>query len=119
MHQLSRIVFFIFILINCNSIDHEQMDGFLLSGKTNGMSDGTDIYLFDELTEQVIDSTEVWDNEFELKGKLKNPPSAVILRTADELAYLWMENSRMTFDASQSDLRDGNLKGSKIHEWAE
>jgi peroxiredoxin len=59
------------------------------------------------------------DNEFEFQGKLNNSPSAIILRTVDQVAYLWLENARMTFDASQSDFHHANFKGSKIHEWAE
>lgn len=119
MHKLKKITFFSLILLSLNSFGQTSMEGFILSGKTKNFSDGTTIYLYDELTGLAIDSTEIWDNKFKLQGILMDPPRSTFLQSGKQYTYLWLENTRMTFDASQSDFLNANFEGSGIHDWAD
>ncbi|MFV0529829.1 MAG: TlpA family protein disulfide reductase, partial [Flavobacteriales bacterium] len=49
------------------------------------------------------------------KTKLSNSPLHVIIRTNDDSNYrfLWIENTTMTFDASQTDFENATVTGSK------
>ena len=121
MNKSIKYLLFIILFWGCNANTGKQFDGYILTGKTSGINDNSVIYLFDELTEQILDSTIIIKNEFEFRGKLDNPPRSVHLITRDKFqaAFLWMENSEMTFDASKGDFKNAIFKGSKIHEWAD
>ena len=99
-------------LISCNE---KQKTEFSLSGKTNGIENGTVLYLDDNSAENnLIDSTTVIDNSFNFKTKLSKAPLKVALRTKtySNYRFLWLENNTMTFDGTKSDFRNAIVTGS-------
>ena len=88
---------------------------FSLIGTTNGIEDGTVIYLYNVLEDQLIDSTSVVKNSFSFHTKLSNTPLEVDLYTKDDSHWrpLWLENNPMIFDGINTDFRNANVTGSK------
>ncbi|MDO5978679.1 AhpC/TSA family protein [Flavivirga spongiicola] len=97
------------LVISCNE---KQTAEFSLSGKTNGIENGTYLFL---MTDEVIDSSMVKDNTFYFKTKLSKTPTIGTLRTPDwfERRVLWLENSAMTFDASKTSFINAKVLGSE------
>lgn len=108
---MKKLIFGIIILlvISCNQKPKEE---FSLSGITNGIENGTIIYL--DNMGILIDSTLVENNTFSFKTKLPKSPLNVILRTKNysHYRYLWLENNPMIFDARMIDFRHANVTGS-------
>jgi peroxiredoxin len=98
--------------ISCNE---NQKDGFSLTGKTNGIENGTIIFLDDALSNKLLDSAVVENNQFEFQTKLPESPIETILRTKGipQYRYLWLENKRMTFDGTKKDFKHAIVKGSE------
>lgn len=96
--------------ISCNEKPKPE---FSLSGKTNGIDNGTYVYL--DLDNKAIDSAKVENNSFNFNTKLPKTPLQVILRTGDlsNYRFLWLENNPIVFDASKTDFRNAMVKGSK------
>lgn len=109
---MRKIIFGIItlLLLSCNEKSKEE---FSLSGKTNGLKDGTTLYL--DVDNDIIDSTKIKNNAFVFNTKLSQSPSQVILRTNDfsQYRFLWLENNRMTLDATNSDFRNAKVVGSE------
>ena len=100
------------LLISCNQKEDQS---FLLEGKTNEIENGTVIYLKDNLAEKIIDSTIVTNNEFTLNTKISDFPLRVLLfnKEFSQWRDIWLENNKMTFDASQSDFKSASITGSE------
>ncbi|MCE2611709.1 AhpC/TSA family protein [Flavobacteriaceae bacterium D16] len=108
---MKRIIFGLIVLLTISCNEKPQAE-FSLSGMTNGIPDGTALYLDADNT--AIDSTIIENNEFIFNTKLSQSPLQVILRTKDfsHYRYLWLERNAMTFDATNSDFRNAVVKGS-------
>ncbi|WP_422857775.1 redoxin domain-containing protein [Flagellimonas sp. S174] len=104
----------ILLLASCTA---KTGSGFSLTGKTNGLKDGTMVYLdnADSQTTDLIDSTEIRNNSFVFETKLPNSPLHVFITINDGSNYrfLWLEEKPMTFDASQSNFENAIVAGSK------
>ncbi len=100
-----------FLIIACST---KPKDQFQLNGKTNGIVNGTVLYLDNINTRILIDSAVVENNSFHFQTKLPKSPLQVVLRTKDlgHYRFLWLENNPMTFDASDSDFRNAIVTGS-------
>ncbi|MDC6363660.1 MULTISPECIES: TlpA disulfide reductase family protein [Flavobacteriaceae] len=100
-----------FLIIACSTKSRET---FQLSGITNGIENGTVLYFDDTGTETFIDSAIVENNSFHFKTKLPKSPLQVVLRTKNfsHYRFMWLENSSMTFDATNSDFRNALVTGS-------
>ncbi len=100
------------IIISCNE---KSVVEFSLSGTTNGIENGTVLYLDDISNKELIDSVFVENNSFNFKTKLPITPLRVVLRTKDYSHYrfLWLEKNPMTFDGTKADFRNANVTGSK------
>ncbi|MBL4561762.1 MAG: AhpC/TSA family protein [Labilibaculum sp.] len=97
------------LIISCS----EKPTGeFSLIGTTNGIENGTVLYLDNK--EVLIDSVVIENNSFSFITKLSKSPLQVVLRTKDfsHYRFLWLENNPMTFDASTSDFRNAMVVGS-------
>ena len=121
MKQKFKLLLLILLIIGCNSNNKNDFEGYIIQGKTNGLINGTTIHLFDDLTGVVVDSTKVKNNKFEFKGYLENSPSLMALKTKDKYQYkfVWMENTIMSFDASQSEFKKARFFGSELHEFVQ
>jgi peroxiredoxin len=112
---MQKIIFGILILLffSCNQKSNTE---FSLTGKTKGIENGTMIYLdnADSQNIDLIDSTTIENNSFTFNTKLPNSPLQVALWTDDEhYRFLWLENNKMTFDASQTDFENATVTGSE------
>lgn len=85
---------------------------FSLNGTTNGIENGTILYL--DQDQNLIDSATVENNSFSFNTQLSKSPMLVVLRTKDYLNYrfLWLENKPMTFDCSKTEFRNAIVTGS-------
>lgn len=113
---MRKTIFGILILlfISCNKKPDTE---FSLTGKTNGIENGTMIYLdnADSQNIDLIDSTTVENNTFVFNTELSSSPLQVALWTDDEhYRFLWLENKKMTFDASKSNFENAKVTGSNI-----
>ncbi|WP_257668970.1 TlpA disulfide reductase family protein [Parapedobacter tibetensis] len=111
---MKNIIFAILILtvVSCGK---KAKNEFSLTGRTNGIENGTVLYLDNISTKEIIDSVSVQNNSFSLSTKLPKTPVQVVLRTKDFSHYrnLWLENTAMIFDQSQSDFRNASVTGSQ------
>lgn len=87
---------------------------FSLIGNTNGIADGTILYLNSNLTNEVIDSAVVENNYFKFQTKLTQSPLLTTLHAKNfsQYRFLWLENSPLTFDATKMDFKHAIVKGS-------
>jgi len=101
----------ILIALSCNKI---REDNFFIKGKTNGIVDGTFIFLQDISTDKILDSTLIENNYFEFDTSLSNFPVGTLVFTKDypEYRFVWLENNPMTFDASRSNFKNAKVEGS-------
>lgn len=99
------------LIISCKEKRKEQ---FSLIGTTNGIENGTYLYLDKISDEKIIDSVKVENNSFSFQTKLSQTPLQVVLRTKDfsHYRFLWLENNQMEFDGSESDFRNAIVTGS-------
>jgi len=109
---MRKILFGIITLLTF-SCNEKPIEEFSLSGMTNGLKDGTTLYL--DFDNKIIDSTEIKNNTFAFKTKLSHSPLQVILSTKDfsQYRYLWLENNKMTIDATNSDFKNAKVIGSE------
>lgn len=100
------------LLIFLFSCKEPSKTEFSLSGTTNGIENGTYLFLH---TDDVIDSTMIENNAFYFKTKLLKTPMEATLRTSDwfQRRVLWLENVPMTFDAAKTDFVNAKVSGSE------
>ena len=110
MKQLIFGILALFIF-SCNENPKEE---FSLTGTTNGIENGTILYLDRVSDEKIIDSVKVENNSFTFQTKLPNTPLQIVLRTKDfsHYRFLWLENNQMEFDGTETDFRNANITGS-------
>lgn len=118
---MQRFIFAFPIILLAISCSRHAVNQFSLTGKTDHLPEGTEIFLLDVLTNQRLDSTTVQNGRFHFKGRLPAAPTNMALHTADysEMKSIWMENARMVFDASGASFEDARMTGSKTQEEAE
>ncbi|WP_340065836.1 TlpA disulfide reductase family protein [Ascidiimonas aurantiaca] len=113
---MKKVIYGLLILLITSCVDKTEAE-FSMSGKTNGLENGTMIYLdnADSQTIDLIDSTQVKNNTFVFNTKLSTSPLQVVIRTSDNSNYrfLWLENNPMIFDASQNNFENAIVTGSK------
>jgi peroxiredoxin len=111
--SMKKLVYGLIILlsISCNENPKAR---FSLIGNTNGIENGTILYLENTLTNELIDSAVVENNHFKFQTKLSKTPLETVLRTKDNSHYrfLWLENKPMTFDGTKMDFTNAIVKGS-------
>jgi len=112
---MKKIIFGIITLLifSCNE---KPKDEFSLSGTTNGIENGTILYI--DYNNKALDSTVVEDNSFEFNTKLPNTPVKLWLHNKDFSSYraFWAEGKAMTFDATKTDFRNAVITGSESEE---
>lgn len=111
--QIERTILILTIIfvISCAGQNENK---FSLTGKTKGMGNGTILLLENSQNGEIIDSVTVENNRFKFHKPLATSPLQVILRTEDSSKYrfIWLENSKMTFDATKLNFRDALVNGS-------
>lgn len=113
-----RIILIGLIIILFNSCKKEA-NHFSLTGTTNGIEDGTILYMLNNLDNNLIDSTIVQNNTFKFQNiNLPLSPLLVILGTGDfsHYKFIWLENNPMTFDGSNGDFKKALITGSSTQD---
>lgn len=109
---MKKIIFgiIIILIISCN-----KKKEFSLTGTTNGIKNGTFLYLETVAERKIIDSAKIENNSFYFLTKLAKTPLRVVLHTKNHSQYrfLWIENNEMKFDATDTDFKHANVTGSK------
>jgi hypothetical protein len=109
---MKKVLLGIIILsISCNE---SQKKEFSLQGNTNGIENGTVLYLDNVLAKELIDSAIVENNSFKFQTTLPQSPLQTVLRTKglSHYRFLWLENNLMTFDGTKTDFRNAIVTGS-------
>jgi len=103
------------ILLGIISCNQQEEPTFSLQGKTNKIENGTVLYLKNNLSEKIIDSSVVTNNQFSFNTKLSKFPLRVLLYNKEFSQWrdIWLENKKMNFDASESDFRNATISGSQ------
>lgn len=108
-------IIFVLVIMMMFSFNKKEESAFSLTGKTNNFENGKVLYLKDNLSEKIIDSAIVTNNEFLFKTKISKFPSRVLLYNKEFSHWrdIWIENNKMIFDASQSDFKNATVSGSE------
>ncbi len=109
---MKRSILFLFVMLFMASCNDAPKKEFSLVGTTNGIEDGSYMYLSFDNT---VDSVKVENNKFRFQTKLPKSPIQAVLRSKEFFQYrfLWLENKAMTFDASKSDFFGAHVTGSE------
>ena len=95
----------IFVLVSCNS-NHK---GFTIIGLTSNIPDSTKIYLAD------FDSSYVIGNRFQFKGIVDSIKEyKIYTKGFTDYKILWIDNSKIIIDASNSTLKKAHISGSSL-----
>ena len=101
------------LMVSCNSNDN----GFTITGLTSNLPDSTKIYLTDSSESKIRDSSFVIKNQFQFKGSVDSLTQLTIhTKGYSEYKILWVDNAKITFDATKSNLRNGHVSGSHFQE---
>ena len=111
---MNKLIFGLITLLVISCAENPKSE-FSFRGTTNGIKNGTILYLENTSERNIIDSTTVENNSFVFETKLSKSPLQVVLRTKDHSHYrfLWLENNPMSFDGSKTDFRNANVTGSE------
>jgi len=113
-----KLLFIISTLFSLFIIHQNPTSSFELSGKTSGMEDRTKLFLIKQEADEMLDSVIVKDNAFVFNTKIESFPTRVLLLTEDyrQYKFIWLENNKMTFDASESDFVNAKIEGSETQQ---
>lgn len=117
-HIPMKNTIFVLIALTLICCKGKSKSEFSLIGTTNGIDNGTLVYLYNILENKLIDSTKVENNSFCFQTKLPKTPLEVALYTKDESHWrsLWLENNPMTFDGKNTDFENAIVAGSKTED---
>lgn len=100
------------ILLLSSSVSFAQT--FKIDGTVEGLANGTWLYLKLSSPQEPLDSTQVSNGKFVLKGKLPEPATQVVLHTPKYANYVffWLENKNIVMSLKDGQFKNGNIKGS-------
>lgn len=105
-----------FVFFSCD--DNEKMhssNSFKIIGNVKNIPDSAVVIL--KNNNIVLDSALIIKGEFELKGSLKEPGSAILkVPSTDDYKAFWIENSEITFSAEKNKFKSAKITGSKTQE---
>ncbi|MEL7120646.1 MAG: TlpA disulfide reductase family protein [Bacteroidota bacterium] len=119
-----KIIFLILIAVFLSCEKQKNNSEYLsysLVGIVNNWPDGTNLYLLDLLSTEIVDSSIVENSSFAFNGYLHESPQKMALHKKDfsESKIIWIENGDMVLDAAKTSLRGGKMKGSRTQFEAE
>ena len=112
---IKRLILAITTLVFISSNAQNTTEEFSLTGITNGIENGTLLYLSNVSENKIMDFAKVENNSFSFNTKLSKSPLNAVLHTKDHSQYrfLWLENNKMKFDAKETDLAHATVTGSE------
>lgn len=95
-----------------NSIAFAQK--FKIDGTVEGLENGTWLYLKLSSPQELLDSTQIKNGKFTLKGQLPHPATQVVLHTQKYANYVffWLEHKNITMSLKDKEFKSGIIKGS-------
>jgi len=118
MKTIKRIILTVAILL---SYFVAFAQSYQIEGTTEGLADGTWLYLRNASPEKLLDSAKVMNNKFSFKGKSTEKAINVAIYTAKYTNYVffWLENKHMSIVLKNGEFKKGTIKGSATQdEWA-
>jgi peroxiredoxin len=110
---MKKALSFLFIMLSIYCFSQNKTK-FSLHGKTKDIPDGTVLLLQDMLTNKFMDSVVVKNNTFLFQTKINSFPFQVVLFDRSSSAKtIWLENNKMTFDATKTSFREAIITGSR------
>ncbi|MCD8408635.1 AhpC/TSA family protein [Tenacibaculum dicentrarchi] len=100
MIKSMAILCLIIFLSSCEKI---RENDFLIEANITGIKDSTKVYLFNVNTYKVLDSTIIVNNKFSFKGKLNDPIQVQVFINDTNICF-WLENKKVTINASKEQL---------------
>lgn len=87
---------------------------FKIDGTVEGLENGTWLYLKLSSPQLAIDSTQVTNGKFVLKGTLPQSATQVVLHTKQFANYVffWLENKNIKMSLKDGEFKKGIIKGS-------
>ncbi|WP_299442844.1 TlpA disulfide reductase family protein [uncultured Aquimarina sp.] len=105
------------LLISCNKKE-AKIDGYEINGIVENISDSTIVTLGDFFKPN--DSTFVIGGKFRFTGKVEKPKKIVLgIKDTRDFAELWIENSKISFNAEKDKFMDRVINGSEIQKQAD
>ncbi|WP_410222455.1 redoxin domain-containing protein [Pedobacter sp.] len=91
---------------------------FKINGTCEGLTDGTWLYLKEANTNQILDSVQIKNGSFALKGKMGEEPTKVLLHTDkfSNYVFFWLESGPLSMNLKAGEFKKGNIKGSKTQD---
>ncbi len=103
------LLILVIMLISCKS----NKKGFTITVFTSNLPDSTKVYLRNTSSSVVLDSAMIFNNIFHFQGIVDSLESYTIhTMNFQDYRSLWIDNSDITLDASESSLRMGKISGS-------
>jgi peroxiredoxin len=97
------------ILVSCGS----NKDGFKITVLNSTLSDSTKVYLRENETSKIWDSTIVINNQFIFKGRVDSIKMLTIhTKNFSDYKMFWVDNSDIQIDAAHSRLKNSHISGS-------
>ncbi|MGJ8761316.1 MAG: DUF4369 domain-containing protein [Polaribacter sp.] len=100
------------LMIFLSSCEKTRKNDFLIEANITGIKDSTKVYLFNVNTYKDLDSTIIVNNKFSFKGKL-NAPIVVQVFIDNASIRFWLENKKITINASKEQLLENGTNFSK------
>ena len=99
----------------------QKQDGYLITGNVTGFPDSTMIYLGNQITYEIFDSTLIIGNKFQFKGQFQDEPEQIWLNTqvGNEMFYtiLLIGNETIKIEGDIVDFPwNLNITGSRTHD---
>ena len=105
-------IIFYAILFGCSENKNSTSNNeFILKGELEGIENDKWVYLI--LDNKTIDSTQVLDNTFTIKGTIEHPKQYnLLVKNSQNYSRIWLESGEIEFKAKNGAFRDAIIKGS-------
>jgi peroxiredoxin len=89
---------------------------FQITGTITGLTDGATIQLINSNDNAQLAAAKVQNNTFVLTGKIEEPSLTILNLGANQQAYIFLDNSKVTVNGSAAAIRELKIAGSASHD---
>jgi peroxiredoxin len=90
--------------------------GFQITGTITGLTEGATVQLTNSNDNAQLATAKVQKNKFVLKGTMKEPSLTILNLGANQQAYIFLDNSKVTVSGSAAATRELKITGSASHD---
>jgi peroxiredoxin len=90
--------------------------GFQITGTITGLTEGATVQLINSNDNAQLASAKVLKKKFVLKGTMKEPSLTILNLGANQQAYIFLDNSKVTVSGSAAAVRELKIAGSASHD---